>query len=287
MRVSVIISTYNSPDWLEKAIWGYRAQSYPQFELLVADDGSLPETALLIQRLRKKTQLTIRHVWHEDRGFRKCAILNKAIASARGEYLVLSDGDCIPRRDFVETHVKLAAAGCMLSGGCVRLPLELSQRIGIQDIMQGRCTDAGWLRANGFPPGKDLLKLLKHPALAGVLQAITPTRATFNGHNASVWKSDVLRVNGFDERMEYGGLDRELGERLVNAGVRPKQIRFHAVCVHLDHGRPYIRPEILQRNGQIRRHTRLHRAVWTDYGIDQRSLAHATKNNVILHRDAA
>jgi len=50
-------------------------------------------------------------------------------------------------------------------------------------------------------------------------------------------KADILKVNGFDERMQYGGQDRELGERLFNAGIKSKQLRYSAVVVHLDHKR--------------------------------------------------
>lgn len=96
MRVSVILSTYNAPEWLEKVVWGYSVQSRRDFDVLVADDGSTYETSLLVHRLRRQTGLNIHHVWHEDRGFRKCTILNRAIEAATGDYLIFSDGDCIP-----------------------------------------------------------------------------------------------------------------------------------------------------------------------------------------------
>jgi glycosyltransferase involved in cell wall biosynthesis len=268
MRVSVIISTYNSPKWLEKVIWGYRAQNYPQFELVVADDGSDQETASLVNRLRKKTGLTLHHVWHEDHGFRKCKILNKAIVESTGDYIILSDGDCIPRSDFVHTHFRLAEPNCLLSGGCVRLSGKLSEFIGIENILTHQCTDLRWLRANGLPLSKNILKLLPAAQIAWFMKWLTPTRATLNGHNASMWKADVFKVNGFDQRMEYGGLDRELGERLMNAGVRFKQVRHQAVCVHLDHGRPYVREEVLWHNRAIREYTRKSGSRWTPYGID-------------------
>ena len=37
MKMSVIVSTYNKPQWLEKVIWGYALQSITDFELLVVD----------------------------------------------------------------------------------------------------------------------------------------------------------------------------------------------------------------------------------------------------------
>jgi len=45
--MDVVVTTYNSPRWLEKVMWGYEAQSDPDFELIIADDGSGQETAEL------------------------------------------------------------------------------------------------------------------------------------------------------------------------------------------------------------------------------------------------
>jgi glycosyltransferase involved in cell wall biosynthesis len=267
--VSVILSTCDSPEWLRKVVWGYAGQTHHPFELVIADDGSAGDTAACIEQLRSDTQLALRHLWQPKRGFGKCRILNRAIAASAAEYLIFSDGDCIPRRDFVAQHVRLAQPGRFLSGGVVRLSPELSDRITIDDIARGRATSPRWLVAQGFPRSRKLRLLVGGGAVAGLSDTLSTTRATFNGHNASAWKSDLLRVNGFDERMGYGGLDRELGERLVNAGVRPRQIRHRAACIHLDHPRSYVDPDCLARNRAIREETRANRFAWTPYGIRQ------------------
>lgn len=267
MRVSVILSTYNAPVWLEKVVWGYSVQSHRDFEILVADDGSTEETAQCIDRLREETGLTIRHVWHPREGFRKCTIVNRAVQQAESDYLLFTDGDCVPRWDFLEQHVTLAEPDWFLSGGAIRLPMNVSRQLTRDDIASGRITDATWMKANGLEGSKKLLMLWCGPTLARFMDAITPTKATWNGGNASAWKRDILRVNGYDERMEHGGLDRELGERLVNLGLRAKQIRHRAICLHLDHSRGYARKDALERNNRIRQQTRRLRLVWTDHGI--------------------
>jgi len=271
MFVSVILSTYESPDWLAKVVWGYAAQTHRDFELVIADDGSSLRTAECIGYLRHATKLSLRHVWHAKHGFRKCRILNRAILAAAGDYLIFSDGDCIPRRDFIAQHVQMARPGRMLSGGRVKLPRNLSEQISVGDILSGRATDASWLIAQGYRKRGKLLRLAAQGRMAAVLDAMTTTRATFNGHNTSVWKEDVLRVNGFDERLGYGGLDRELGERLVNAGIRPQQIRYRALCVHLDHSQDYIDSAGLAYNWQIREDNNRSKSRWTPYGIDRRT----------------
>ena len=242
-------------------------QSHRDFENLIADDGSTEETADRIEYLQRETRLPIRHVWQERRGFRKCTIMNRAILLAESDYLVFSDGDCIPRWDFLEQHVALAEPGYFLSGGAIRLSMALSTQVDRDDIVNRRITDFRWMKSHGFDNAKKLFVLWCGPRLLRLLDAVTPTRPTWNGGNVSAWKSDVLAVNGYDERMEHGGLDRELGERLTNAGVRGRQIRHRAICLHLDHSRAYARQEALERNNTIRKETRRLRAIWTYHGI--------------------
>jgi glycosyltransferase involved in cell wall biosynthesis len=267
LNISVIFSTYNSVPWLEKTLWGFGNQSYTNFEVVVADDGSGPATRELIERMRPAFGRTIQHVWHEDRGFQKSEILNKAIVASRGDYLVFTDGDCIPRADFVGLHAEHARPGHLLSGGYVKLPMDISKQITEDDVRSGRATDPTWLKAQGLRSWRTLAKLRTHGATSKLMNALTTTKATWNGHNASGWKHDIIAVNGFDERMQYGGQDRELGERMVNSGIKPIQIRYTAACVHLDHGRGYRTPESMAKNAAIRRHTREAGVVWTEFGI--------------------
>jgi glycosyltransferase involved in cell wall biosynthesis len=276
MRLSVVISTYNQPQWLEKVIWGYIAQSYQDFELVIADDGSRDDTRQMIERMQRETDLPIKHVWHEDVGFRKCTILNRAIEQADSDYLVFSDGDCIPRRDFLAVHAQNATPGYFLSGGYFKLPMAISQAIRVDDILHRRATDPVWLRSHGMPRRWKMTKLSAGPRFGWLLDQLTTTKASWNGHNSSGWKADIVRVNGFDERMEWGAEDREMGERLINCGIRGKRIRYRAVCVHLDHARKYVREAAIERNRQIRRETRENHSKWTSFGIvKQHQLARA------------
>lgn len=267
MRVSVIITTYNQPDQLEKVIWGYARQRNADFELLIADDGSRPATTRVIDRVASETGLDILHVWHEDRGFRKTEILNRAIVAAESEYLVFSDGDCIPREDFVAAHARLAKPKCFLSGGYIKLNRDVSSRISIADVQSGHATDPKWLRKMGWVPGRRALRLTRVSLAATLLDCATPTRRTWNGHNASAWKEAVLAVNGFDLDMGYGGLDRALGERLINFGIRGKQVRHRTPCVHLFHERPYVDPLRWKKNHEIRRRIRRNGETRATHGI--------------------
>lgn len=269
MRLSVILTTYDQPAWLEKVLWGFETQTFRDFEVVVADDGSAAPTQAVIERMRGAVGFPIRHVFQPHDGFGKCRILNKAIAKSAGEYVFFTDGDCIPRRDLLAVHAAHARRGSFISGGYLKLPMMTSQLITTEDILAGRATDYAWLRTHGVPWTRQLARLRWRGAAAALLDAITPTGATFNGHNASVWRDDLLRVNGFDERLQWGGLDREIGERLENAGIGGRQFRHRALVVHLDHARGYKNAASIARNRAIREEVARKRLTRSAVGVDQ------------------
>jgi glycosyltransferase involved in cell wall biosynthesis len=268
--VGVVFTTYNRPHDLARVLAGYARQTWRQFEIVIADDGSAAETRECIARAREDWQLDIRHVWHEDAGFRKCRILNRAIAESNAEYLIFTDGDCIPHPEFVAGHLDLARPGYFVSGGCVRLGEEATRAIQPKDVLEGRVFDARWLLGQG-ESSFNLRKLrLSAPPWHNVMNTITTTRPTWNGHNSSTWREEVLAVNGFDERLGYGGLDREFGERLERCGMRGIQARYSLICLHLDHPRPYRADEIMSANRQIRRDNARRNVRRTAHGLTLR-----------------
>jgi glycosyltransferase involved in cell wall biosynthesis len=246
--ISVIISTYNRPEFLDKVLRGYRTQTDRDFELIIADDGSDEETADLISSVREASGMRIMHVWHEHRGFRKSVILNRCILAARTEHLLFTDGDCIPRSDLIEVHRSLSQPGKYISGGYLKLPDKLSSAITMDDIDSGRVTQLSWLRENGWKPGRRALRLFSPSRFSTMMDAITPTKADFNGNNTSVWRTSLIEVNGFEGEMGYGGLDQALGVRLQNAGIKGIQARHRAVVMHLHHDRPYRDPAMMKAN---------------------------------------
>lgn len=269
MKLSVILTTYNSPLWLEKVLLGYSVQEHKDFEIIIGDDGSTNETHQVIEKLRYETDLIIKHVWQEDKGFRKCRILNKSILKADSDYLVFTDGDCIPRADFLKVHAEEARPSTFLSGGYHKLPMETSKAITKEDIISGRCFELNWLKEHGLRKSYKNSKLTAGPIRAKLYNTLTPTSCNFKGSNGSAWLKDILKVNGFDERMPWGGLDREFGIRLENSGIRPKHVRYNAIVIHLDHKRSYKRPEIVAENKALRILSKKNNVKQTFYGIKQ------------------
>ena len=111
MRLAVVVTTYNRPDALAAVLDGYAAQDTNDFELIIADDGSRKETRDLVTGHAKQSAFALRHVWQEDKGFRAAAIRNRALAQTNADYVIFSDGDCVPPRRFVSRHRALAFNG--------------------------------------------------------------------------------------------------------------------------------------------------------------------------------
>ncbi len=269
MKASVIITTYNAEDWLRKVLIGFSVQSEADFEIVIADDGSTDKTKSILDEFTSAFKYPIRHIWHADEGFQKSKILNRAILECESDYLIFTDGDCIPRADFISVHLQQKSPSYFLSGGYFKLPMDISIAIDSDSITSQKCFTINWLRKNGLKTSFKLTKLTQNKIFAKFMNWVTPTKKSWNGHNSSGFKDDILRVNGFNHEMKYGGLDRELGERLFNVGMLSKQIRYSAICLHLDHARGYSNPEIWAKNNAIRAYNKKHNIIRCEIGIEQ------------------
>ena len=269
MKLSIIISTYNSEEWLHKVLLGFSIQTENDFEIVIADDGSTHKTKDVITSFKDSFSHPIVHVWHEDNGFRKCRILNMSILASHSDYLLFTDGDCIPRKDFVANHLKEKEIGFFLSGGYFKLPLSISKAITDEDILSQKCFKISWLRKQGLKLSFKITKLNKNKYFAAFMNWLTPTKRSWNGHNSSGFKSDILAINGFNELLDYGGEDREMGERLFNNGLLSKQVRYMAICVHLDHPRNYVDNKKVAYNLEVRKFNKKNKVTRIASGIDK------------------
>ena len=234
MKVAVIVTTYNRPDALAAVLDGYAAQD-AAFELLVADDGSPDATRSLIEERAKRASCPVRHVWQEDRGFRAAAIRNRALAQTDADYVIFSDGDCVPPRRFVSRHLALAEPGYFLSGNRILLSEHFTAEVlRLRLPIHGWSTSkwlAAWLRRDV----NRALPLLDLPD--GAHRKRSPQRwKGVKTCNLSAWRRDLLLVNGLDESYCGWGLeDSDLVIRLLRAGITHKSARFAAPVFHLWH----------------------------------------------------
>ncbi len=272
MRSELIIATYENPDSLALCLASVAGQRIRPDGVAIADDGSGPETAAVIDAFRAAhPDLPVRHVWHADAGFRKAAILNRAIAGSSAEVLVFIDGDVLIHPDFVARHVGLAHPDRWASGSLIRLDAQATAAVTEALVTSGRVFERGWLRANrAFDRIGTWLKAMPFPKpVMALLDRLSPTQRAWCGANASAYRAALLAVNGFDETMRWGGGDKELGVRLANSGVTGVHLRFTAPLVHLDHPRGYADPAHKAANRARIETIRRGGGVWTRDGIDK------------------
>ncbi|MYN07362.1 glycosyltransferase [Pseudoduganella aquatica] len=247
MKITVIISAHKKRREMEFVLTGYAAQTRMPDEIIVSQDGEFPEIAEAVENCRH-LGLPLIHLTQEHRGFGKCRALNKAILQASGDLLLFTDGDCIPRDDFVDTYLRLSRPGAFLAGGShISVPEAYHLNNDLRPaILDQRLFDYGFLSAiPGFDKSRN--RLLRNPRLRRFYDFLSPRNA-FSGANSCAWRHDVLEVGGFDESMAYGGEDLNIGLRLNNIGVRGVRARHSIVSLHLDHGRGYYDAALHQAN---------------------------------------
>lgn len=235
MRIAVIVTTYNRPDALTAVCEGYLAQEDADFELLIADDGSTSDTKRVIDDYASRTPFPLRHVWQDDLGFRPAAIRNRALAQTEADYVIYSDGDCVPPTDFVRRHRALAETGFFLAANRVLLSERFTREVLQQRVPIHRWGTGRWLLAWVRGDVNRVLPLLTLPD--GAFRKGSPQRwEGVKTCNLSSWRADLLRVNGLDETYTGWGLeDSDLVIRLLHSGIRHKSARFSAPVFHLWH----------------------------------------------------
>lgn len=235
MKTAVIVTTYNRPDALAAVLAGYRAQHDKEFELIIADDGSTSDTRKVVEAFKSRAAFPVTHVWHEDQGFRAAAIRNRALAATHSEYIVFSDGDCVPAPCFVAQHRRLAERGWFAAGNRVLLSEKFTRRALQDQLPLHDWAFGAWLVAWAKRDVNRWLPLATLPD--GSFRKTTPQRwKGVKTCNLAAWRDDMLRVNGLDEAYSGWGLeDSDLVIRLLHAGVKHKSARFAAPVFHLWH----------------------------------------------------
>lgn len=235
MKPSVIVTTYNRPDALACVLRALAAQDDQGFEVLVADDGSTQDTALLIQNIANGFPVSLLHVWQEDAGFRAGAARNRACAQATGDYLIFLDGDCIPLPDFITRHKQLAEHGWFVAGNRILLSETFTIQALTQAMPLHQRSKLQWLKDRWRGRINRWLPLIG--MTDGVWRKRSPQR--WQGArtcNLAVWQEDFAAVNGFDEAYAgWGHEDADLAIRLLRKGIQRKDGRFGTAVLHLWH----------------------------------------------------
>lgn len=233
--ISVIVTTYNREDALEAVLRSLARQTDADFEVVVADDGSEPPTANLVEAWKAKVGHRVEHVWHPDDGFRAAEIRNRAVLASRGAYCVFLDGDCIVRPDFVATHRALAERGAFVTGNRVLLSAQLTVKVLAEKLTPETWNLARWF-AQRLAGGVNRLSALLHLPLGPLRRLRQSKWQGARSCNLAIWRGDLDRVDGFDaDYSGWGKEDSDLILRLLHAGVRRKDGTFATGVIHLWH----------------------------------------------------
>lgn len=235
-KISVIITTYNWPYALQAVLEGLLAQKTEiPFEIIIADDGSQEETKALITSFKLRALMPVLHIWQPDEGFRAAAVRNKAVLAARGEYLIFLDGDCIPRENFIKRHWQLAEHETFVVGNRILLNRVFTVFVLSEQIPVHRWSFLQWCRARLQGKCNRVLPFFSVPL--GHLRRMRSARwQGAKGCNLALWKSDLMQVNGWEEKfVGWGYEDSDLVIRLIRAGIRRKEGRYSVPVIHLWH----------------------------------------------------
>jgi len=259
MRLSLIITTYNWPESLELVLRSIECQTITPEEIIIADDGSTPETKALVSRFQQDSELNIIYSWQEDKGFRAAKSRNKAIAKSNTDYIVLIDGDTILHPRFIEDHIGDSKSGYFVQGSRVLLTQNKTNRVLDQQKINFSFFSIGLLNRQNALYSSFLSSLMSRDKnfLGGIKSC-----------NMAFFKEDCINVNGFNNDFNgWGREDSEFIVRLFNNGIRRKSLHFNAIQYHLWHNEN--KNTLLNRNDAILQHALLNRLQWCDNGIDR------------------
>ncbi|HLF13658.1 MAG TPA: glycosyltransferase [Bacteroidota bacterium] len=244
--LTLVVAVYNAVRPLELIFHALDRQTFGDFEVVVADDGSGPAVAELVERRRATSRYHVSHVWHPDRGFRKNAILNRAIAAARSGYLVFIDGDCLPHRRFLEDHSRQAEQGAVLCGRRVNLGRAISEKITPESVESGSFERISLaLLADGLRGGSAWIEDAVRTESPLLRKLLHPGKPAILGCNFSVHREWLERINGFNEEYAAPGLgeDSDVAYRLGLAGAGLASLRNLGILFHLHHPKTAVGEE--------------------------------------------
>lgn len=259
MKTALLVSTYNWPDALHVVLKSLKNQTVSPHEVLIADDGSREETKNLIHRYQKELTFELKHIWQEDKGFRKSAILNKAVAATDADYIIQIDGDCIMHPHFIEDHLAAAKREVYLFGSRVNiLPNAVSA------VLKEEKTEFSFFSSDI----KNKTRNFRIPLLRDKYKEQDKFSSKTRGCNLSYWRKNFIEVNGYDETMEgWGREDSEFVLRLLNKGIKGKRLRYGGIVYHIYH--PIKSKARLEENSIIERKTIEEGKTWCASGVDK------------------
>jgi glycosyltransferase involved in cell wall biosynthesis len=237
----VVITVFNQSDTLAALLHCLNAQDVEEpFEVLICDDGS---TDLALRNLKLESPLRtldIRYIWQSKRGHRAARSKNSALRCAKGDIVVLLDGDILVKPDFLRKHRE--SHTCSRHLVCNPRRWVMGKRL-VQRVPDGP-TPVGYellpllgeVAANNIPALYTLLDRIsvdvEHRGQQVLAASGSPWMACMGFSVSFDWKSTHCY---FDEAFEgWGPEDREFALRLCRVHGYNVVLRDDIIVYHVE-----------------------------------------------------
>lgn len=209
MELTLVITTYNRSHVLQRLLCNLQSQTDPEFQVVVAIDGSTDDTVEALGRLNPPYELKWVDTQCSDYGL--AVARNRGIIAADGDAVVILDDDSVPCADFVAAH-KRSVRSRTISGG-PRNPSDPRD-----ERMAWKMQELSLLPAN-------------MPMLIGQLRHDWPN-AYLIENNICLLREDWIHLGLFSERLKmYGFIGQEFFARAEHLGYR-YQYNPEAAVIH-------------------------------------------------------
>jgi glycosyltransferase involved in cell wall biosynthesis len=211
-RVSVVVCTFNGASTLGECLNGLCALDYPDYEVIVVDDGSTDATAAIA------ASYPVRLIRTENSGLSSAR--NAGFQAATGEIVAYIDDDARPDRDWLQYMVRT-------------------------------CVEEDWAAVGGpnlAPPDDGVVADCVANSPGAPMHVLLSDREAEHvpGCNMAIRRSALARVGGFDPRFRVAGDDVDLCWRLIENKLK---IGFSPSAVVWHHRRRSLRAYLRQQSG--------------------------------------
>ena len=236
MKISVIVPIYNRLEHLRALFLCLLKQKKQPDELIITDDGSSQKVLDFIGDLIPKAQFKVKHIYQEDKGFRKTRALNNGVRNSIGDLLIFCDQDLIFGEEYIETIAKNIKNDIFLMGRAHHIT-EAEKSIILSDINK----IATYNEIVQKIPSKyieTIKKILKEDRKRRLLKTFKLAKRGIRlvGMSYALMKDSYIKVNGYDENyIGWGQEDDDFGNRLTVAGINGKELVTKNIQLHLWH----------------------------------------------------
>ena len=236
MKISVIVPVYNRLEHLRALFLCLLRQKKQPDELIITDDGSSQKVLDFIGDLIPKAQFKVKHIYQEDKGFRKTRALNNAVRNSTGDLLIFCDQDLIFGEEYIETIANNIKENIFLMGRAHTLKKE-EKDFALENIEKFNSYEEiiKNLPSNYIPTIEKMLNEDKRRRLLKTFK-LAKRGIKLVGMSYALMKNAYIKVNGYDENyIGWGQEDDDFGNRLTVAGINGKELVTRNIQLHLWH----------------------------------------------------